>query len=176
MFAGRLVIPCLIDCADSTCDQLAAIAHVIAIYYAASHGYDKDWHNKLDASHRATIEEVGREQHHVQGLQANLLLQAVYAAQIFFVIAMNLTRISTALFTARILNLGKRHRRMAPAIIAACGVLTLVLVLLIALRSPLATPWTALEGSQEMVSISVVACTSNRLLKLRFVVHSLGGH
>jgi len=66
---------------------------------------------------------------------------------------MSLTRNSTALFAARILTLGERHRCLAGAMIAGCGISTLVLLLIIAFRSPLGQPWKTLNGSQEMVSI-----------------------
>lgn len=70
----------------------------------------------------------------------------------FFVTSIGLTRTSTALFTARILTLGEQHRRLGYAMIGLCGLSTVVHLLVIALRTPLAQPWDTLDGSQEMVS------------------------
>ncbi|KAK5128832.1 hypothetical protein LTR85_000165 [Meristemomyces frigidus] len=76
--------------------------------------------------------------------------KTLYAAQLFFVTSIGLTRTSTALFTARILTLGEQHRRLAYAMISVCGISTPVFLLVIALRSPLLKPWDTIDGSEEM--------------------------
>ncbi|KAK5675163.1 hypothetical protein LTS10_012237 [Elasticomyces elasticus] len=115
--------------------MLAAIGHVVSIYYAWHRGYRHGWTDHSSAIDQSTIKK------------------SLYAAQLFFVASIGLTRTSTVLFTARILTLGERHQRLAYGLITACGVSTVVLLLAIALRYPLAQPWDALNGSQEMMSV-----------------------
>ncbi|KAK3623690.1 hypothetical protein LTR56_021447 [Elasticomyces elasticus] len=136
--------------------MLAAICHVVSIYYAWHRGYRHGWTDQLSAVDQSAIKK------------------SLYAAQLFFVASIGLTRTSTVLFTTRILTLGERHQRLAYALVTACGVSTMVLLLAIALRYPLAQPWNALDGSQEMFTRWVIVEVVGLVVDCGTLVFSVG--
>ena len=100
--------------------------------------------------------------------------KSLYAAQLFFVAAIGLTRTSTVLFTARILTLGERHRQVAHGMIVASTISVPALLLVVALRKPLKAPWDSLDGSREMFTIWAIVEVVGLVLDCSTLVFSIG--
>lgn len=81
-------------------------------------------------------------------------LQALFGAQIFYVVALGLTRISTGIFTGRFLTRDQGNLRLAYGFTMAFVVWTVTSVFIVALRWPLAQPWETLDGSSTMVRLA----------------------
>ena len=78
--------------------------------------------------------------------------QALYISQIFYVVAIGLTRVSTSFFTGRFLTRDQRNIQIAHVLTAVFAVLAVTCILVVALRGQLTEPWETLDGSETMVS------------------------
>lgn len=82
-----------------------------------------------------------------------LRYQTLFAGQILFVLSTGATRVSAAAFSARVLTMDVRQQRFANIFVGLCGLWTIGSMVGVAVRSPVAHPWTVFDGSETMVSL-----------------------
>ncbi|TKA68967.1 hypothetical protein B0A55_06608 [Friedmanniomyces simplex] len=126
---------------------LVNLVRIVIVTGAIHHGFGNLW-STLAEDDRQTVDKL------------------LYASQILYVVSIGLVKVSTTLFTARFLTRGQTHIRLAHLATAACGVWTVASLLIIAIRTPLSSPWTTRAGSQSLLVRWVAIEASGLIVEL----------
>ena len=131
--------------------QAATLIHIAMIFWAISHDYGRSL-DKISSANRETVETVRTRSGLFQALPANTKLQALFTAQIFYIIAVGLSKVSTAFFIGRLTRYAPQIR-LSYILAAMSGVFIIAGILVITLRGDLSHPWTTLDGSEALVRL-----------------------
>ena len=128
--------------------QTITVLHIAATFWAIHHGYGLPL-REIGVDQVGDVEKVQRPRQETF-LANRIRVQALFTSQLSYVGSMGLTRISTAFFIGH-LTRHSPHVRMSNILVAVSGAWTAASILIVALRSDIAHPWTTLDGEEAMV-------------------------
>lgn len=118
--------------------------HVASTIWAVEYGFGKPL-SDLSTDKVEGVSAVGASQ-----LLLLTMVQAAYVAELSYVVALGLTKVSTALFIGQL----TRHRpqiRNSRILAGICGVWAVIATFVVALRGDLRRPWQTMDGTNAMV-------------------------